>query len=420
MSPDHAVRRDAGTPDVAGTASVDGRPRRRWRALVLIAAVQVLVMSVWFSASAVIPSLRDAWGISSSDASWLTGAVQVGFVVGALGSSVLTLADRVSARLLIAASAVGAAGSNAAFALFATGVELAVPLRFLTGVCLAGVYPVGMKLMASWFVRGRGLAIGALVGALTLGSASPHLIAALGEPAWQVVLLVGSALALGGAGVILLVRDGPYGAQSPPLDLRWAVNAVRDRPLRLANLGYIGHMWELYALWTWLPAYLAASIGAGSGASVLAFLAIGVAGLGGAIGAGLVADRMGRTSTTIAAMAVSGTCALLSAPLFGAPTAIVVALVLVWGVSVIADSAQFSVAASELTDARHVGTALTLQTAAGFLVTVVSIRLVGGLGTDWGWRWAFLVLAPGPLIGIVAMWRLRADPSAARLAGGAR
>lgn len=386
----------------------------------LIAAVQVLVMSVWFSASAVIPSLRGAWGISSGEASWLTGAVQIGFVVGALASAFLTLADRISARILIAVCAAGAAGTNAAVALFAGGIELAVPLRFLTGVFLAGVYPVGMKLMASWFVRGRGLAIGALVGALTLGSASPHLISAVGEPAWQVVLLAGSALALVGAGVILLVRDGPYGAPSPPLDLRWAVNAVRDRPLRLANLGYIGHMWELYAVWTWLPAYLAASIGVGRGASVLAFLAIGVAGLGGAIGAGLIADRVGRTSTTIVAMAVSGACAFLSAPLFGAPTAVVAALVLVWGVSVIADSAQFSVAASELTDAEHVGTALTLQTAVGFLVTVVSIRLVGGFGADWGWRWAFLVLVPGPLVGIIAMWRLRADPSAARLAGGAR
>ncbi len=394
--------------------------RDRWRALLLIAAVQVLVMSVWFSASAVVPSLRDSWGISSSDASWLTGAVQIGFVAGALASAVLTLADRVPARTLIAVSAAGASASNAAVALVADGIELAVPLRFLTGVFLAGVYPVGMKLMASWFDGGRGLAIGALVGALTLGSASPHLVSAIGDPPWQAVLLVGSGLAIAGAGLILLVRDGPHGAPSPPLDLRWAARAVRDRPLRLANLGYIGHMWELYAVWTWMPAYLAASIGAGGGASALAFAAIGLAGLAGAVGAGLIADRVGRTATTITAMAVSGTCALLSAPLFGAPAAIVAVLVLVWGVSVIADSAQFSVAASELADADHVGTALTLQTAAGFLVTVASIRLVGGLGGEWGWRWAFLVLVPGPLLGIVAMWRLRTDPAATRLAGGAR
>ncbi|MGE4032383.1 MAG: MFS transporter [Thermoleophilia bacterium] len=395
-------------------------PTGRWRALGLIAAVQVLAMSVWFSASAVVPALRVEWGISSGEAAWLTGAVQIGFVAGALGSALFNLADRLSARLLIAVSALGAGATNAAVALVADGIDVALPLRFLTGVFLAGVYPVGMKLMASWFLRGRGLAIGVLVGALTLGSGSPHLIAAIGDPPWQAVLLVGSALAAAGGAVILLVDDGPHAAASPPLDLRWAANAVRDRPVRLANIGYLGHMWELYAVWTWLPAYLVASLGAGAGTSALAFAAIGVAGLAGAVAAGLIADRVGRTATTIAAMAVSGTCALLSAPLFGAPAVVVAVLVLVWGVSVIADSAQFSVAVSELTDPRYVGTALTLQTAAGFLLTVASIRLVGGLGSGWGWQWAFPVLALGPAVGILAMWRLRAEPRATRLAGGAR
>ncbi|MGE0026330.1 MAG: MFS transporter [Thermoleophilia bacterium] len=394
--------------------------RGRWRALGLIAAVQVLAMSVWFSASDVVPTLREEWGISSGGASWLTGAVQIGFVAGAVGSAVLNLADRIPARILIAGSAVGAASTNAAVALAADGLATAIPMRFLTGACLAGVYPVGMKLMASWFVRGRGMAIGVLVGALTLGSGSPHLIRAIGDPPWQLVLLIGSALALVGGAVILFVADGPYGAPTPPLDLRWAANVVRDRPVRLANVGYLGHMWELYAVWTWLPAYLAASLGATSGAAALSFVAIGVAGLVGAVGAGLVADRLGRTATTIGAMAVSGTCALLSAPLFGAPAAIVAALAVVWGVTVIADSAQFSVAVSELSDPRYVGTALTLQTAAGFLLTVASIRLVGGLGADWGWRWAFPVLAVGPAVGIHAMWRLRGDAAAERLAGGAR
>lgn len=391
-----------------------------WRALGLIAAVQVLAMSVWFSASAVVPALRDEWGISPGAASWLTGAVQIGFVAGAVGSAVLNLADRIPARMLIAVSSLGAAVTNAAVVFIADGLVAAIPLRFLTGAFLAGVYPVGMKLMASWFVRGRGMAIGVLVGALTLGSGSPHLIRSMGDPAWELVLLAGSALALVGGAVILLVGDGPYAAPSPPLDLRWAANVVRDRPVRLANVGYLGHMWELYAVWTWLPAYLAASLGAGSGTAALSFLAIGVAGLIGAAAAGLVADRIGRTATTIGAMAISGTCALLSAPLFGAPVAIVAALAVIWGVSVIADSAQFSVAVSELSDPRYVGTALTLQTAAGFLLTVASIRLVGGLGDDWGWRWAFPVLAIGPAVGILAMWRLRRDPASERLAGGAR
>ena len=392
--------------------------RGRWTALALIAAVQILAMSVWFSASAVVPALREDWGISSADAAWLTGAVQIGFVLGAVASAILNLADRVPTALLISSGALGAAATNAAVVLL-DGIALALPLRVLTGAFLAAVYPPGMKLMATWFTRGRGLAIGVLVGALTLGSGSPHLIAALGDPAWQVVLLTGSVLAIAGAIVILAVRDGPFGAATPPLDLRWAVNAVRDRPVRLANIGYLGHMWELYAVWTWLPAYLAASAAGADDAALLAFVAIGVAGAAGAIAAGPLADRFGRTRTTIAAMATSGTCAVLAAPVFGAPAAVLVAVVVVWGASVIADSAQFSVAVSELTDARYVGTALTLQTAMGFLLTVVSIRLVGALGEGVGWQWAFPVLALGPLVGIVAMWRLRAEPRAAAMAGGA-
>jgi sugar phosphate permease len=295
-----------------------------------------------------------------------------------------------------------------------------LPLRFLTGFFLAGVYPPAMKLMASWFRRGRGFAIGVLVGALTLGSGSPHLVNGLADFRWQPVVVVGTVLALAGAALVLTVRDGPYALPSPPLDLGYFVRVFRDRPVRLANLGYFGHMWELYAVWTWLPLYLLASLAADRAAAVLAFCAIGLAGLLGSVAGGIVADRLGRTATTMGAMIASGACSLLTAAAFGAHPAFVAALVLFWGFVVIADSAQFSTAVSELADQRYVGTALTVQTSVGFLLTIASIRLVPALESSWGWRWAFPILALGPAFGTLAMWRLRRDPASLGLAGGAR
>ena len=291
------------------------------RQLWLIAAVQVLAMALWFSASAVVPSLRADWDVSRTSATLLTVAVQLGFVTGALASAALNLADRIRPPLLIAASATAGALATAAFAAWADGLGSAVPLRFLTGCALAGVYPVGMRLMATWFARGRGFALGVLVGALTLGSALPQLLNGLTTLPWRGVLAAAALLGFAAALLaILLLRVGPHVAPAPPFDPRYVARMFRDRRQRLVNLGYLGHMWELYALWTWLPSFIAASYAAWDPGSdtraavgLTAFAAIGLAGVAGCLLAGWVADRHGRARTTIAALLTSGACCILSA-----------------------------------------------------------------------------------------------------------
>ena len=395
--------------------------------LAALALAELLALTLWFSATAVLPALTEAWRLGPSGAAWLTAAVQLGFVAGALASAVLSLPDVLPPRRMFCLCAIAGAAANLALAWLVESLGPALVLRFLTGACLAGVYPPGMKIAAGHVSgRARGLAIGVLVGALTLGSATPHLVAGLLGGAtipYRAVLTVSSALAFVGALLVTaVVRDGPFAPAAAPFDPSQIGRVFRDRALWLANCGYFGHMWELYAMWAWLAVYLAAApaLPRPEEARLAAFAIIGVAGAVGCVAAGWLADRVGRTTVTIGAMAVSGACCVASAWAHQAPPAVLLAFGLVWGASVIADSAQFSASVTELSDPAYMGTALTMQTCLGFALTMVSIWTLPLLAERIGWRYAFVALAPGPALGCWAMAALRRRPEAIRLAGGRR
>jgi MFS family permease len=382
--------------------------------LAVVCVAQFLGMTLWFSATAVTPLLIDEFNISQARAPWLTMAVQAGFVAGTLFSALSNIADTLNSRTLMFVGSLVGAAANAAV-LFAPGGASVIALRFVTGASLALVYPPAMKIAAGWFRDGRGLALGFLIGALTLGKAFPHLLASLFGTQWRAPMLLASVLAIvGGTLVLLVVRDGPHVTATTPFDPHAIRKILSSRGARLAILGYLGHMWELYAMWTWVVVFAWTSLtdsgvaNVAAAGSMAAFLAIG-SGAAGCVLAGYVADRLGKARVAMWAMIASATCAALTVVVYGGAPMLLYLLIMVWGFAVVADSAQFSALVSEHAPRHHVGTALTLQTCVGFLLTMVTIELLPRVADYTGWRWASLVLVPGPLLGAWAMWRLQAS-----------
>ena len=378
--------------------------------LAIVSIAELLGMSLWLAAGAVAPELAERWSLGPSATGWLSTSVQLGFVAGTAMAALLNLADTLPSRRYFASAALLGAAANAALVV-APSYAVALVLRGLTGACLAGVYPPAMKMISTWFQSRRGLAIGTVVGALTAGKAMPYLIHAIPGIGVDPVLLSASVAAVGAALLVLFAyRDGPFPFPRRPFSWSLARSVLDSREYRLVLGGYGGHMLELYSYWVWIPVFITASVAgmgvSASAASVLAFAAIAVGAIG-CIWGGAIADRIGYGRFVMLAMALSGACALATPFVFGRSLPLLTTLVLIWGIAVIADSAQFSTLITQVVPAHAVGTALTLQTSIGFLLTTISIQLVPPVVELVGWRWAFPMLAIGPIVGIAAIRRLQ-------------
>lgn len=391
----------------------------RWRMLGVLAIAELLGMSLWFTGSAVGATLATQWSLSASQVGWLTTAVQLGFVCGTALSALFNLADVVPSRRLFVLAALAGAAANAPLAVTAS-YPVAVISRFLAGVCLAGVYPPAMKMAATWFRARRGLAVGTVVGALTIGKATPYLAKAVPSLTVASVTWMASASAVLAALIVWAAyRDGPYVFPSRKFSLARVGEVVGNRRWRLSTGGYLGHMAELYSFWTWIPAFLAASELARATrtgdepharlAAVIGFGVIAVGGIG-CIWGGVVADRIGRARLVNLAMAISGSCAVLIGFAWAQSWWLLAPLALTWGFFVIADSAQFSVMVTESVPPHLVGTALTLQVSLGFLLTTITIQVIPLIVTWVGWQWVFPLLAIGPILGIRSINMLRSVP----------
>ena len=383
------------------------------RALALVCLSVLLSSATWFSGTAVVPILRQQWRLTDAESAWLTIAVQLGFITGTFLYAYLNLSDRLNARRVFLVSALLGAAFNAVFAWLASGLASVVALRFLTGITLAGVYPVGMKIVAMWFRTGLGWRLGLLVGSLTLGTASPYLIQSVGAALdWRGLVSVASLSSVAG-GVLMqsVVSDGPYLRTRARFDPAMLFKVFRHKPFRYTALGYFGHMWELYAFWSLITFYLNSSFRDHAErwlarVPLLAFLTIGIGAVGCAAG-GWISKRTGETSVALGSLIISGTCCALSGVAYLLPAPGLLFFILVWGVFVVSDSPQFSALAARHCPPEYTGTALTVQNGIGFAVTVISIQVLPLAAGVAGWRWAFLVLTAGPAVGAYFMLKLR-------------
>jgi len=398
----------------APAAPTPPKATQKWRSLTFLLIAQVAGMGLWFITAAVLPELIREASLSPFRQAALSSGVQIGFVIGALASAILGLPDRFDPRRVFAISAVSAGLINALLLMIDPASDIAIAVRVATGALLAGVYPVGMKIAVGWGQKDRGFLVGALVGALTLGSALPHLISWGGGADWRFTLALASVAAIGGGFLCLVVALGPFHGVAARFDPRVIGQAWTNRRVRLAYAGYLGHMWELYAMWAWIGVAAAVSYRAtlpdGNAeelAKLTAFAAIAAGGFA-SVAAGFIADRIGKANVAIIAMAVSGASAVFAGLTFGGPVWLTFVVVVIWGLAIVPDSAQFSALVADAAPPEHAGSLMTFQTALGFLLTFATVQLTPVAADAFGWPVLLASLAVGPMFGIAAMLRLKA------------